>query len=424
MAEPSAVVLGAGVAGLAATAALAQCGYSVKLLEKDQWSEAADSRPGVPQARQLHNILGRAQTELEALAPGFMEVLIRDGAASAEAAVDTFVVEYQTQMPRRALGGRLVSSSRMHIENVLRQCVSHEYHPALDYGVTAKGPLVEGGRVVGVDTGAGAIRADLVIDAMGARSPMLQWLKRVDLPEVRTEVIPVRQWYVSAQLERPASHRGDNTFWLIFPSGNTTRGGLVSPHGPEQWVVSLSGVEPDEPPQTAEEMLIHAKQLDDSAIAELLETSDLIEGPTLFRKHRARWNHVEDLGPHLPGLLFVGDSVASLNPLLGQGMSVAAWQARRIRDRLDSKAGPPSAALTRELREATVHPVRAALALASLETSEETSRRLREVSRQCHEDAALHAATFRMWHLLEAPEVVLNWPAISSDRGGIGNESQ
>lgn len=411
-----AVVLGGGIAGLVATAALAQGGYQVTIVERDELSSDWSPRPGVPQSSQLHNLLGRAQQELESLVPGYVSALRDSGAAFADAALDTMVVEYGVVMPRRSVGLELICAPRPQIEGVLRACVQDQVQP--DWWHTrATGLLYDNDRVAEVTTERGSLEADLVVDAMGAMSPLLGWLAAEGHGEVSSQEIPVRQWYVSCEVQRPEEWYSDPTFWLIFPGERGSRGGLVSPLGTDRWVVSLSGAD-SEPPLDQGELIAHAEELDNPAIAELLSRTTLTRQPTLFRKHTARWNHVEELGNELPGLFFVGDSVASLNPLLGQGISSTAWQARLLRDRLRDAHPGDLLAVTEAAREDTAEPVRAALALAGmnsrtcLDANGDTipaTARLRELCMLCEGDPELHAAMVRMWHLLENPDTVLDW---------------
>lgn len=433
MAAKTALVLGAGIAGLTATAALGQAGYTVTILEADDVSEGWTARPGVPHSGQLHNILGRAQQEIEDLVPGYLAGLRESGGSFADAARDTHVVEYGVELPRRSVGEHLVCAPRPQLEGVLRDLVLAQHAPRLVKGTTVTALSFDEGHVRGAVAGAHRFGGDIVVDAMGVKSPVLAWLAEADLGRVNTEHIAVRQWYVTAVLERPHECLGSPMFWLVFPGIGGSRGGLVSPLGQDQWVVSLSGVASDAPPLTHDAMTAYAATLDSPVIADLLGKSTLKRAPMLFRKHTARWNHVEELGATVPGLLFIGDSVASLNPLLGQGISATAWQARLLRDRLmDSGSDERDVAgFTAAARADTVLPVRAALELTELHrrTVEDAaggsiaaSERMREVCLTCHEDPTLHAATVRMWHMLEDPATVLNWPSLETSGGPLTPE--
>jgi glycine/D-amino acid oxidase-like deaminating enzyme len=79
--ERRAIVIGAGMAGLAAAAALAGHFHQVIVLERDRLRPDASPRPGAPQFTQLHGLLGGGLRALCRLLPGFDRDLARAGAA-------------------------------------------------------------------------------------------------------------------------------------------------------------------------------------------------------------------------------------------------------------------------------------------------------------------------------------------------------
>ena len=76
----NAVVLGAGMAGLLAARVLAGHFERVMVVERDRLPGRPGFRPGVPQSRHLHVLLGRGLECLEQLFPGFEADLVEAGA--------------------------------------------------------------------------------------------------------------------------------------------------------------------------------------------------------------------------------------------------------------------------------------------------------------------------------------------------------
>jgi hypothetical protein len=86
-----AIVIGSGLAGLTAAAALARHFSPVILLERDELPSAATPRPGVPQGRHVHGLLGGGHAALEALLPGFVGACGRNCPASIRSRSATWV---------------------------------------------------------------------------------------------------------------------------------------------------------------------------------------------------------------------------------------------------------------------------------------------------------------------------------------------
>jgi hypothetical protein len=222
----------------------------------------------------------------------------------------------------------------------------------------------------------------------------------------------VAQWYVSAVFARPPSFIGSNEFWLVFPTPPLTRGGLVSPAAPHLWYVSLSGREADEPPTTAEEMLAYAETLEAPWIAELLGSAGAIGAPHLFRRLTARWRRYDLLPEPLPGFIPLGDSIATLNPLLGQGISVAAAQAAALASLLGES--PRDGLERRYLTQAAA--CRDAWLLGGLlePASGEDAPHFdwatyRAIGTLLENDRAFHRLYVGVWHLIE-PAAALDAP--------------
>jgi hypothetical protein len=118
----------------------------------------------------------------------------------------------------------------------------------------------------------------------------------------------------------------------------------------------------------------------------------------LFHKATARRRRYEQLKAPLPGFLPLGDAFASLNPLFGQGISVAAQQATILVDLLEVHDGDV-AALTREyLLRAGAAADRAITLGAAVDAVLPDPAGF---AAKLAGDPALHALYVRVWHLLE-----------------------
>jgi flavin-dependent dehydrogenase len=390
------VVLGAGVAGLAAAAALLPRG-DVLVVERDDVQPASAVRPGVPQAAQLHNLLGRAQLSLERLLPGYCTKLVRAGGRRARAGAQTHVYELGMRMPRRDLGFDLMSASRLLIERVMRSMVvargGVRFTTARAIGLTDDDDRVTG-VTVETSTGLETIAANIVVDATGASSSASAWLAALDREPPRAEVATAAHWYVTATFVRPTRWRARDDFWLVFPAAPEACGALLSPGEGATWRVSVFGGPADTPPLSHADVVAYAAGLQDPMIGHVLRGAVALGKATLFRKPTATWRRYDELDQPLTGLLPIGDAVAALDPLFGQGISVATWQAALLAD-LVVDPSLDLARLTTEHLRASADACRSAWELGR--AVDEAAPGL---AKSVASDPAAHRAYVEAWHLL------------------------
>jgi 2-polyprenyl-6-methoxyphenol hydroxylase-like FAD-dependent oxidoreductase len=180
------VVLGAGLAGLAAALAFARSGRRVVLLERDGPTQGttADAlfehwdRPGIAHFRQPHNFLALARQVLLEHAPDVLEAALALGAVENR---QYELLPGETQAGDEAFVS--ICSRRPVFEAALRRAVDGE--PRIDVrgatrvtGLVAADAGKEGTlRITGARTDDGAeVAAELVVDALGRTSKVLSWL--------------------------------------------------------------------------------------------------------------------------------------------------------------------------------------------------------------------------------------------------------
>lgn len=407
MEDRPAVVVGCGLAGIAAAAALRRGGRPVLVLEQDALPSKPLPRPGVPQADHLHNLLTRGQIDLEELLPGFGQELRATGAREVPVATETQVFEFGTTMPSRDLGLRLVCAPRPLFEHVARRLLLDGGGVSVRQGVRVRQlELGPDDSVTGVlfDTGAGQERVDasLVVDASGIRTEGRRWLQRAGLPVPRIDRRRTSRWYVTAEVGRPASELAVDRSWMVFPTPPRTRASIVSPAGVDRWFVSVSGGPGDPPPRSRAELRAYAETLEVPWIARLLDRGALLSDPRTFRRPLSTWNRYDLQEEPVLGLLPVGDAFMCLDPLIGQGMSVAAWHASILAEALTG-LGPQSSPL--ELAKAylprAAAACHAAWTLGKVLTGGRTSAEARELGALLESDPELHRRYVGAWHLTE-----------------------
>jgi 2-polyprenyl-6-methoxyphenol hydroxylase-like FAD-dependent oxidoreductase len=173
---PRAVVAGGGLAGVATALFLGRRGYQVTVAERDARLPAggADSvfsawpRPGVPQARQPHNFLGRSVRILRQEVPDVYDTLIARGALPIPLDLG------------EGPGDAVLGARRPLVESIIRQAAQAEPTVAIRTGAAVTGLLTHPGEVpvvTGVVTGAGeTVRGDIGLAWSGR--PAARWAPR------------------------------------------------------------------------------------------------------------------------------------------------------------------------------------------------------------------------------------------------------
>src|SRR5260221_6779708 len=181
MATMSVTVLGGGVSGLAAALALGRAGNAVTLIERDEVTVgdalgAVDwRRQGIPHFLQAHVFTSRGRLELRGLFPDVYQALLDAGAHDIDLRPKLRGPLQPDDEQLQILGVR-----RPLIEWGLRRAVLREPGITVRSGVQVTGLDGTTGdvpRVTGVQTSDGPVRAGLVVDAMGRRSPVPAWIE-------------------------------------------------------------------------------------------------------------------------------------------------------------------------------------------------------------------------------------------------------
>jgi 2-polyprenyl-6-methoxyphenol hydroxylase-like FAD-dependent oxidoreductase len=206
MPTTSALVIGGSLAGMCAARVLSDFVDRVTIIERDAYPSAHDFRPGVPQARHVHNLLARGLREFEGFFPGFERRMRERGAVAVESGWDVATLWPHGWSRRNHTGLWQLYASRALIEaTILELCRGLDNVTFLERTeVTALRAAGETQRyctgvdVVTRDDGkTRTLEADLVVDASGAHSRSAEWLWRLDLELPEDEVIDGYSGYSS-----------------------------------------------------------------------------------------------------------------------------------------------------------------------------------------------------------------------------------
>jgi 2-polyprenyl-6-methoxyphenol hydroxylase-like FAD-dependent oxidoreductase len=344
-----AIVIGAGMGGMTAAAALADYFNHVTVLERDELGYEPAMRAGVPQSRHLHGLLVGGLRSLGELFPDFERYLAEAGAVPSRIAADARMeMPGYDPFPQRDFGWVRYTMSRPLLEHVVRQRLRKltnvmllDRCRVLELVATDDGSVSEV-RCGVVDSPVRSLRADLVVDASAQGSLTLALLKAIGLPQPEQTDIGIDMRCATATFE--ASQFPDD--WKIavtFPDKSSGgKAGYLFPIEDGRWMAWIGERHGPPPPDSFDGFLEQTRQLRTSTIYDALKHAKPVDNVRRFGFAESSWRHYERLAAFPRGLIPIGDAICRLNPIHGQGMAVAAQQACVLKELLEDRAGDES----------------------------------------------------------------------------------
>lgn len=345
-----AVVIGAGIGGLATAGVLANHFEQVDVLERDLLGGEPASRPGTPQDRHPHGLLVGGLRALDEIFPGFERDLAAAGGVYVETGQDLrFERPDFGTLPRRDFNIWGLGASRPLIDNTLRRKARAVANITLwsECRVLEIVPMADRSGVKGVrfENLSGLVEeidADLVVDASGRGALTLALFdaigrQRPAITEVGIDIsyataiveapsVPPTDWKVVATLPNPPETL---LHAVILPAEGNRWYALIADHGRPSQLQDWPG------------FLEELRRLHTSTMYDALHRLPPPENIRHYGFPASFWRHFEQL-PDLPrGILPIADAVCRFNPIYGQGMSSAARQARLLQRVLGRVADEP-----------------------------------------------------------------------------------
>jgi 2-polyprenyl-6-methoxyphenol hydroxylase-like FAD-dependent oxidoreductase len=334
-----ALVIGGGFAGMIAARVLAEHFESVTVLDQDTRLGSTSPRTGAAQGAHLHVLLQRGQELLLSLFPMIESEISQ--CQSIDWANDTRWDSSRGSFPRYPSQIRTKSFSRPFLEAVIHRVVSELSN--INFEVAQVRRLsFNNERVTQVECADGTRHfADLVVLAGGQHFPIERMLAPLPL-KANTQTHPIHITYRSAYFATTALNFEDyKQYYYQLSPPKDTLGAVLCPVEDDRTIATIIAYGPSGVLKTDRAGFHHlAMQVPGGHFARAIRNAEPISGIFVFHKATMNKRHLHRVRFFPQNLFVVGDTLCSLNPVFGQGMTLALEQAMILRRQL--KGGTPS----------------------------------------------------------------------------------
>lgn len=363
------IVIGAGIAGLGSALALARAGRSVTVIDRDPPPPEGDpdrifdiwARKGVSQLRHSHAFLARLTEMLRTRHPALLDALMKAGARPItfeDHVPPPLKAAYRPQKGDEVL--TILTCRRTTLEYVMRTYAAAQPGVVFRDATLVRAPILDRSgpipRLVGIEVegaqGRERLDADIVIDAGGRNSLMVDWLAEAGItPEVEMANAGIlyytRHYRLKAGEGEPprggAPGAGDLGYikFGVFPAD----------HGCFSITLAVPEIEMDLRRTLPDPAVFDRICTAIPGTARWLAVAEPVSKVFGMGNLKSQWRHFAPKGqPRILGYFPAGDSHVRTNPLYGRGCSFSFIQAEILADILGEVADPGARLVAYEKR--------------------------------------------------------------------------
>lgn len=305
----TAVVIGGGVAGLAAAKVLASHFSKVIIYDKNE----------VKQSLHQHVLLKSGQIILEKLFPGINQKFMKAGCAQIDWANDTLWENNDGKFPRNYSSIQTISMSRGLLQNYMSEDL--KLLPGIQFRDERVEKLED-------------LEASLIVIAGGQSFPVRVVLGNAFSCEKRLKINLTYRSYVFNLDD--LDMEGFKQYYFQIDPPNSFIGGVICPIEDNKAMVTI--IEKEEKISqcdTYKDFLMKAEIIPGGTFYKIIKNASPLTKMAVFRKvdtHR----RILDVNKIPKGVIVLGDILNSLNPVFGQGMTLALMQVE-VLDRMLSE---------------------------------------------------------------------------------------